>query len=185
MGPKTWRAALAAASILCSLLHSAPAVAAIPRILTYQGHLANAASVPVNAPTDITVSLFTVASGGVAAYAETFSAVPVSNGTFTVVLGANALHPLPADFSGPYFLEVAAGNPAETLAPRQALTASPYALQADGLAVTATVPVAQIGGGTAAIDISGTAQNGARDVCLLYTSPSPRDRQKSRMPSSA
>ena len=25
----------------------------------------------------------------------------------------------------------------------------------------------------------------ARKVCLLYTSPSPRDRQKSRMPSSA
>ena len=28
------------------------------------------------------------------------------------------------------------------------------------------------------------AQQGA-NVCLLYTSPSPRDRQKSRMPSSA
>ena len=27
--------------------------------------------------------------------------------------------------------------------------------------------------------------NGEVDVCLLYTSPSPRDRQKSRMPSSA
>ena len=29
------------------------------------------------------------------------------------------------------------------------------------------------------------AQEGPRRVCLLYTSPSPRDRQKSRMPSSA
>ena len=27
--------------------------------------------------------------------------------------------------------------------------------------------------------------NGAGKTCLLYTSPSPRDRQKSRMPSSA
>ena len=27
--------------------------------------------------------------------------------------------------------------------------------------------------------------NGIGDTCLLYTSPSPRDRQKSRMPSSA
>ena len=26
---------------------------------------------------------------------------------------------------------------------------------------------------------------GVLDICLLYTSPSPRDRQKSRMPSSA
>ena len=31
-----------------------------------------------------------------------------------------------------------------------------------------------------------TAHTGSRDkYCLLYTSPSPRDRQKSRMPSSA
>ena len=28
-------------------------------------------------------------------------------------------------------------------------------------------------------------QDGAIRICLLYTSPSPRDRQKSRMPSSA
>ena len=28
-------------------------------------------------------------------------------------------------------------------------------------------------------------QRGTEDICLLYTSPSPRDRQKSRMPSSA
>ena len=27
--------------------------------------------------------------------------------------------------------------------------------------------------------------NSQSDICLLYTSPSPRDRQKSRMPSSA
>ena len=30
-----------------------------------------------------------------------------------------------------------------------------------------------------------TDQKGSRYICLLYTSPSPRDRQKSRMPSSA
>ena len=29
------------------------------------------------------------------------------------------------------------------------------------------------------------AKNGKAKFCLLYTSPSPRDRQKSRMPSSA
>ena len=34
--------------------------------------------------------------------------------------------------------------------------------------------------------IKSTAKNaGYLDICLLYTSPSPRDRQKSRMPSSA
>ena len=30
-----------------------------------------------------------------------------------------------------------------------------------------------------------TRENAIADSCLLYTSPSPRDRQKSRMPSSA
>ena len=33
--------------------------------------------------------------------------------------------------------------------------------------------------------IEGEAGVGKTEVCLLYTSPSPRDRQKSRMPSSA
>ena len=33
--------------------------------------------------------------------------------------------------------------------------------------------------------VDGTLVDGGLDVCLLYTSPSPRDRQKSRMPSSA
>src|SRR5674476_88375 len=42
---------------------------------------------------------------------------------------------------------------------------------------------------SAAIDASAgpvvATHHGLRAVCLLYTSPSPRDRQKSRMPSSA
>ena len=33
--------------------------------------------------------------------------------------------------------------------------------------------------------LTGTSYGGLVVVCLLYTSPSPRDRQKSRMPSSA
>ena len=38
-----------------------------------------------------------------------------------------------------------------------------------------------------AIDIKAlrNVTNGVTTICLLYTSPSPRDRQKSRMPSSA
>ena len=34
-------------------------------------------------------------------------------------------------------------------------------------------------------ELLGEATEGPQNICLLYTSPSPRDRQKSRMPSSA
>ena len=37
--------------------------------------------------------------------------------------------------------------------------------------------------GAAAVNVAGTAN--AASLCLLYTSPSPRDRTRSRMPSSA
>ena len=43
-----------------------------------------------------------------------------------------------------------------------------------------------IGAGIGIGQIGGSAMEAmARQPCLLYTSPSPRDRQKSRMPSSA
>jgi uncharacterized protein YbaP (TraB family) len=35
------------------------------------------------------------------------------------------------------------------------------------------------------LGLAGAAEAAYEDACLLYTSPSPRDRQKSRMPSSA
>ena len=46
------------------------------------------------------------------------------------------------------------------------------------------------GGGSGMVHISEVANTYVKDInehlnCLLYTSPSPRDRQKSRMPSSA
>ena len=39
--------------------------------------------------------------------------------------------------------------------------------------------------GICGTDVKMYAKPVVRDPCLLYTSPSPRDRQKSRMPSSA
>ena len=49
-----------------------------------------------------------------------------------------------------------------------------------GLVVGHIAPEAAVGGNIALIK-----QGDLITVCLLYTSPSPRDRQKSRMPSSA
>ena len=53
------------------------------------------------------------------------------------------------------------------------------------------VTLVELAGERRVFGLNGLTQGGARDAaldrlaCLLYTSPSPRDRQKSRMPSSA
>ena len=51
----------------------------------------------------------------------------------------------------------------------------------------AQVDIGLVGGGVAGADaaVEAVAGDDQVGVCLLYTSPSPRDRQKSRMPSSA
>ena len=52
---------------------------------------------------------------------------------------------------------------------------------ANSVGINTTAPT-----GSYALDVHGTANiSGTLNICLLYTSPSPRDRQKSRMPSSA
>ena len=45
--------------------------------------------------------------------------------------------------------------------------------------------VVAIGRGRQRVRTNGTREEHKKESCLLYTSPSPRDRQKSRMPSSA
>eukprot|EP00828_Plagiopyla_frontata_P042635 TRINITY_DN6415_c0_g1_i3.p2 TRINITY_DN6415_c0_g1~~TRINITY_DN6415_c0_g1_i3.p2 ORF type:complete len:312 (+),score=110.73 TRINITY_DN6415_c0_g1_i3:332-1267(+) len=57
--------------------------------------------------------------------------------------------------------------------------------QADASSNSATLSVANGGMLTLASNGNNELQSGMMFTCLLYTSPSPRDRQKSRMPSSA
>ena len=50
----------------------------------------------------------------------------------------------------------------------------------------ADIPSARpLGGGNYQLNVDGDTNTWTAITCLLYTSPSPRDRQKSRMPSSA
>ena len=46
-------------------------------------------------------------------------------------------------------------------------------------------PIEQINASDLGVDTSPRVEQTKVEDCLLYTSPSPRDRQKSRMPSSA
>ena len=82
----------------------------------------------------------------------------------------------------PELLTALASNPAALAAVTAALSPPtapvPTATAASSTLVPSTAP-------TAATSTAAHLATAATSTCLLYTSPSPRDRQKSRMPSSA
>ena len=97
---------------------------ALAYLMGYQGRLTDQFGNPLGGNRDMTFRLFTGSSGGSAVWSETQAAVPVSNGLFSVALGAGT----PIDESimhQPLWLEVQVG--AETMTPRTALVGSPYA----------------------------------------------------------
>ena len=98
---------------------------------TYQGRLNDSGS-PANGSYDLSFSLYTVSSGGSAAAGPlTNNATAVSNGLFTTTLDFGA-----GVFNGAsYWLEIGVqtngGNGFATLAPRQPVTPTPYAIFAE------------------------------------------------------
>ena len=62
-------------------------------------------------------------------------------------------------------------------------------LEQNGLSRRSFLGTAAVSGagiaGAGLLGLAGCSKEGGDKACLLYTSPSPRDRQKSRMPSSA
>ena len=75
----------------------------------------------------------------------------------------------------------AVGNVARNVASLGALAAMAGVVGADA----AADDVARLIAGEAQLEPHLVVAQGRPTICLLYTSPSPRDRQKSRMPSSA
>ena len=100
------------------------AVAQIPQTLNYQGFLTGATGTPLDAPAGVPMTFALFAATGPALYTEAQS-VPVIKGVFNVVIGH--VTPLTLKFDVPYFLEVTVNG--ETLAPRQPLASSAYALR--------------------------------------------------------
>ncbi|MDX6770961.1 MAG: hypothetical protein SF051_15620 [Elusimicrobiota bacterium] len=125
---------------LLSLAVGAPA-ANLPLKLNFQGRLIDpATSVPKDGVFSMTFRVYDAASGGSALYTETQSAVPVSNGVFSVQLGsAAALSPdLFAGASAYLSVQV---SPDAEMSPRQQLVMSPYAMTAAQLVGDAAVRV--------------------------------------------
>lgn len=112
--------------LVLSIVAATAAFAQVPQTLSWQGVLLDdgGALVPDGAYA-LTIRIYNVGSGGAALFTESFPAVPVSRGSFSVLVGSTAALTLPFDV--PYWMGVQVGAGAE-LAPRIPLAASPYAL---------------------------------------------------------
>jgi len=138
------------------------AVAQLPRTLAYQGVLKNADGSPVAGPVTLTVSLYTVSTGGTAIWGpETHQNVPLSAGVYAITLGKPATGapvPLTLAFDTPYYLQVTVGN---VDMGRHELTSVPYALNAASLDGV-TVKDGNIGVGTTSPVAALTLPEGSR-----------------------
>ena len=125
--------------LLAALLLASPALAA-PAGSTVQGFVRTSGGSPANdGAYDMTFRLFTVASGGTAAWTDTVASVPVQGGFFDVALA------LPASLlAGPDPLWLETVVQGEVL-PRQPLRAAPYAVVAGDVACSGCVSGAEVG----------------------------------------
>jgi len=126
---------------------TAPSYAAVPQVVPYQGQLKDAAGTPVNGVVNITFSLYTASSGGVAIWTETQAGVSITKGLFKVDLGADPLNrftPGPGGtFDTPVYLGVTIGTDPE-MSPRTPLNSAPFALHADDADTVGGAPVSQL-----------------------------------------
>ncbi len=105
--------------------------AAVPKLIHFQGRLADAQGNPIDGELVLTFRLFDVESGGTALWTEVHgipTAVPVSDGFYEVLLGS--ISPLNLSFDGDLWLSIQVESEPE-MSPRHRLAASPYALNAD------------------------------------------------------
>lgn len=115
---------ISAVFIFCA----AQVFAQVPSSLIYQGRLTNAAGAPITATTNVTINIYSAASGGSPLYTSGVLAVtPDASGVFTVELPS-----VPAvTFDGnPKYVGITVGGDTE-MTPRQLLASAPYAYNAN------------------------------------------------------
>ena len=124
------------------------AIAMVPKTMSYQGYLTDAARTPVSGNCSMTFRFYNVVDGGSPLWSETQPAVELVKGIYQVTLGS--LSPLNAPFDQPYYLGVAVGDEAE-MTPRRLLTSVGTSLRAaiadsvadGGVTTAALAPTAQ------------------------------------------
>ncbi|MCK5833291.1 hypothetical protein KAH81_06430 [bacterium] len=114
--------------ILCIVLLIFPVLAAIPRIINYQGKLADVSGIGITDTLDIAFALYPSSIGGSHLWTETQRAVQILKGLFDVHLGSVTAFPDSLQFDEQYFLQVTVDG--DVMTPRVALYSVPYAISA-------------------------------------------------------
>ncbi|RJQ40655.1 MAG: hypothetical protein C4555_01245 [Dehalococcoidia bacterium] len=137
------RHALFRIALLINLLNATAAFASVPRLINYQGVLTDAVGVVLEGAHDLAFSIYEDSTATTAAWTEVHSAVPLSKGVFSVILGG--LTPITDEvFAGSSrWLGIGVDSSQET-APRMRLTSVPWAIRS---AVADSARVAASGGG--------------------------------------
>ena len=132
----------------------------VPEIISYQGILKDANGVPLTGNYDITIRIYSQASGGEALWAETLTGVAVSLGMFNIMLGSATAFPANVDFSIPYWLGVSINAGAE-LTPRTQFASVGTAFMAKSV-IDGSITEAKIASGQVVKSI-----NGIKDTATL------------------
>jgi hypothetical protein len=118
-----------AALCITLALGISPAFAALPTTITYQGYLTNNTGAALTGAVSMVVSLYAAQTGGSALWMEPHTAVPVTNGIYTVQLGSVDTTLVNKSFDADYWLGVAVNGEAE-MTPRLQLASVPTAFRA-------------------------------------------------------
>lgn len=121
----------------------------VPHLLRYQGTLIDSNNVSLYGSYDLKFCIYDAAAGGNLLWAETQTAVSVSDGIFSVLLGNITALDLP--FDKDYWLSTEVGTSGEMF-PRQRITSVGYAIRAETAEKLANPPappqIAQAAGAT-------------------------------------
>ena len=125
---------LIVALLAFSLFLTAPALADVPKYISFQGELTDSAGTRIATPVSATFKLYNVSTGGASIWTEAQTVSP-DQGITNVSLGTVTPFNLPFDTQ--YWLGIQVGTDAE-MSPRMKLQATPYALAVRGITVTET-----------------------------------------------
>ncbi len=105
------------------------ATTTVPGLINYQGLLAGDTGAPVNGAVTMTFRVYSTTTGSTALWSEIHTAVPVTKGTFSVLLGEVTPFPDNLFADSNRYLSVQIGANPE-MAPRQRFTSVAYAFEA-------------------------------------------------------